>query len=66
MTGCGEVAQDLECAGGIALDIRGGHKENHDCIRRFIRGGRGGAAHNTLQICTLEIPASAVGGPDLL
>lgn len=65
MTGGGDVTENFESAGGVALDISDCDKENHDGVRGFVGTGGRGPADNALEICTFKIPTSTVGGPDL-
>lgn len=66
MAGCGEVAEDAEGGGGVACDVGRGEEEDHYGAGRVGRvGGGRGAADDALEVGAVEVPACAVGGPDL-
>ena len=65
MAGCGEVTDDFEGAGGVALDVGGRDEEDHDGGGGIVGGGGCGPADDTLEVCPIKVPAGAVGGPDL-
>lgn len=66
MTGSGDVTKNFERAGDIAPYVSDCHEENHDGVSRLSGIGGRGSADDALEVCAFKVPASAVGGPDLV
>ena len=63
--GSGDVAENTKCAWVVALHIFSGDHDDHKRISGFVGARRGCATHHALEIGSTEVPASAVGGPEL-
>lgn len=65
MASSGDMTEHLECAGDVALNISDGDEENHDGVGGLVGTGSRGSADDALEVCTFEIPSSAVSSPYL-
>lgn len=61
----GDVAENTEGAGVVALHILCSDQDDHKRISGFVGARRSCATHHALEIGSTEVPASAVGGPKL-
>ena len=65
MTGRGNVTENFECAGDVALDVCNCDEEDHDSVGGLVGAGSRGPADDALEIRAFKVPTSTVSSPYL-